>query len=83
MLGLLVGFLAASCLVLLFVEIAPPCICARHSLQVAAGSAWIATSLLWLLYPLALPLSRILDHYLNTDERQCRRCGGGDWNGCR
>ena len=83
MLGLLVGFLVASCLVLLFVEIAPPPICAHNSLRIASGSAWIATSLLWLLYPLALPLSKFLDHYLDIDRGQGWRMGGGTWNGCR
>jgi len=54
-LGLLVGFFVCWVLVLAFLEILPPALCAQHSLRIAAGTAWLARGLLLLLFPLALP----------------------------
>lgn len=78
-LGLLVGFFVCATLVLVFVEILPPALCAQHSLRIAAGTAWLARGLLFVLFPIAFPLSLVLDKYLAPqdadDGRLLRSCG--------
>ncbi|CAI7864763.1 unnamed protein product, partial [Closterium sp. NIES-53] len=82
-LGMLMGFILCVLLILLFVEIAPPAICARHSLRIASATAWLARLLLLLLSPVAYPVSLLLDRYLNNQEdeeesilRRGLLCGG-------
>eukprot|EP00897_Mesotaenium_endlicherianum_P005240 jgi/Mesen1/4744/ME000241S03780 len=83
-LGLLVGFLACTLLILIFVEILPPAICSQHALQVASGTAWLARLLLITLFPIAFPVSILLDKYLTVkdpaDEEEGKKwpgvCGG-------
>eukprot|EP00850_Spirogloea_muscicola_P021057 SM000235S08096 [mRNA] locus=s235:486:6946:+ [translate_table: standard] len=66
-LGILIGFVACTVLLLVFVEILPPALCAHHALRIAAGTAWVARSLVVVLFPIAWPVSLVLDKYLSAN----------------
>eukprot|EP00850_Spirogloea_muscicola_P011650 SM000073S21426 [mRNA] locus=s73:140316:146970:- [translate_table: standard] len=66
-LGILIGFVACTVLLLVFVEILPPALCAHHALRIAAGTVWVARSLVVVLFPIAWPVSLVLDKYLSAN----------------
>eukprot|EP01135_Chromosphaera_perkinsii_P002026 Nk52_evm73s215 gene=Nk52_evmTU73s215 len=54
-------------LVLFFGEIIPQAICTRFGLAIGANLAWLVRLLMFLLYPIAFPISKILDWVLGHD----------------
>ncbi|KAI8874183.1 DUF21-domain-containing protein, partial [Ramicandelaber brevisporus] len=64
--GGLSAVLASTALVVIFGEILPQAICARHGLAVGAFFAWPVRALVWLLYPIAAPIAWLLDTLLGA-----------------
>lgn len=63
----LVGFLASTALILLLGEILPQAICSRHGLAIGAHTIWIVKAFILLFYPVAWPISKLLDKMLGRE----------------
>ncbi len=55
------GFLISTAVIVVFGEIFPQAACSRHALRVGANSIYIVRFFLVILYPVAFPLSFVLD----------------------
>jgi metal transporter CNNM len=64
--GLVAGILATG-LIVVFGEIIPQAIITRHALYYAAKTIWFTKIVMALFYPVAYPLSRLLDWFLGTE----------------
>lgn len=69
-LGAVVGLLVAFALILIFAEILPPAFCSTHALEIAWSTAWLASLLLVLLFPVAWPVSILLDRLIVHEKAQ-------------
>ncbi|GKY93546.1 hypothetical protein MPSEU_000322000 [Mayamaea pseudoterrestris] len=65
--GGLVGFLSATFLIVIFGEIIPQAACSRYSLMIGSASIPLVRIVLFLLYPVAYPLSWLLDKVLGAE----------------
>ncbi len=65
--GGLVGFIVSTVAILFFAEIIPQAICSRYALQIGAHVIWIVKFFLVLFYPIAKPVSLILDWTLGEE----------------
>lgn len=65
--GGLVGFLSATFLIVIFGEIIPQAACSRYSLAIGSASIPLVRLVLVLLYPIAYPLSWVLDKALGKE----------------
>jgi metal transporter CNNM len=63
----LAGMLISTVIVLIFGEILPQSLFARHALVVGAHTIWILYIFVFLLFPISFPLSAILDKLLGED----------------
>ena len=63
----LVGGILATALIVVFGEIIPQSIFSRHALRLGAKTAWFTKLVLFLFYPIAYPISRILDYFLGKE----------------
>eukprot|EP00898_Chlorokybus_atmophyticus_P008522 jgi/Chlat1/8671/Chrsp88S08059 len=61
------GLVLSTSMILIFGEIIPQAICSRHGLQVGAKAVWIVRFFLVLFYPVAWPLSLLLDKALGYE----------------
>lgn len=48
-------------------EIIPQALCSRHGLAIGAYSAWFVQLLIWAVWIIAFPISKILDKVLGTE----------------
>eukprot|EP00735_Rhodelphis_limneticus_P007392 TRINITY_DN19928_c0_g1::TRINITY_DN19928_c0_g1_i1::g.29010::m.29010 TRINITY_DN19928_c0_g1::TRINITY_DN19928_c0_g1_i1::g.29010 ORF type:complete len:384 (+),score=118.43,sp/A0JPA0/CNNM4_XENTR/35.71/5e-47,DUF21/PF01595.15/1.3e-26,CBS/PF00571.23/0.047,CBS/PF00571.23/0.92,ABC2_membrane_3/PF12698.2/0.13 TRINITY_DN19928_c0_g1_i1:42-1154(+) len=64
----LVGFFISTVLIMLFAEIIPMGICARHGLMIAAHLTWLLKPALMLVYIPAFPFAYMLDKALGEEE---------------
>eukprot|EP00798_Chlamydomonas_sp_ICE-L_P001234 gene1234-32578_t len=53
--------------VLIFGEILPQAVCSRYGLMVGAYSAWFVRLLMFICFPVAWPISKLLDKVLGTE----------------
>ena len=65
--GGLVGFIVSTVAILFFAEIIPQAICSRYALQIGAQVIWVVKFFLVLFYPIAKPVSLILDWTLGEE----------------
>ena len=63
----MVGFIIATALILIFGEIVPQSACSRYSLQIGSRSVPVVKVLLVLFWPIAKPLSMMLDFFLGEE----------------
>mmetsp|Transcript_3213 Transcript_3213/g.4747 ORF Transcript_3213/g.4747 Transcript_3213/m.4747 type:complete len:779 (-) Transcript_3213:15-2351(-) len=63
----ILGFFISSGLIVVFGEIAPQATCSRYALPIGAHTLWIVYIFIFLLYPVAHPLSYILDVILGAE----------------
>jgi metal transporter CNNM len=62
-----VGFISSTILIVIFGEILPQAICARHALYIGSRAVPLVLIFRFLLYPIAFPLSFILDKVLGEE----------------
>ena len=55
-------------------EIIPQALCSRHGLAIGAYSAWFVQILIWIVWVIAFPISKILDMLLGTEHGVCPLC---------
>ncbi|KAI9595902.1 hypothetical protein BDF19DRAFT_440516 [Syncephalis fuscata] len=65
--GGLVAIFASTALIFVFGEIIPQSICARHGLRIGAFFAWPVRILIWIMYVVAFPISKLLDYTLGEE----------------
>ena len=65
--GGVVGFVVSTVAILFFAEIIPQAVCSRYALQIGARVIWIVKFFLVLFYPIAKPVSLILDWTLGEE----------------
>lgn len=63
----MIGFFSSSIMITLFGEIIPQSICSRHGLMIGAYTAWFVKIMMVVLFPVAYPLSFILDKALGAE----------------
>lgn len=66
--GGIAAVIISTGLVVLFGEIIPNAVCARHGLAIGARLAPLVKVCMWLMFPLAYPIAKLLDYILGTDE---------------
>lgn len=57
----------STVLILIFGEIIPQAVCARHGLRIGATFAWPVQILIWIMSPVAYPFAKILDNILGAN----------------
>eukprot|EP00127_Corallochytrium_limacisporum_P001752 Clim_evm6s78 gene=Clim_evmTU6s78 len=62
-----VAVILSVTLILMFGEIIPQAICTRFGLAVGANLAWLVELLMWVMMPIAWPISKTLDCVLGED----------------
>lgn len=63
----LVGFFVSTFLILIFGEIIPQATCSRYALQIGSAAVPLVRILIVIMYPITLPLSKILDYMLGHE----------------
>ena len=63
----LVGLALSTLSIVVFGEIVPQAACSRHGLYIGANTVWIVKLFIILMYPVAWPISVILDKVLGRD----------------
>ncbi|KAJ3374998.1 hypothetical protein GGF31_005720 [Allomyces arbusculus] len=58
----------STTLIVIFGEIIPQAVCSRYGLAVGANCAWFVRALMWILSPIAYPISKLLDWILGETE---------------
>lgn len=63
----LVGLALSTLSIVVFGEILPQAACSRHGLYIGANTVWIVKIFIMLMYPVAWPISVVLDRLLGRD----------------
>ncbi|KAI3636180.1 hypothetical protein MIR68_005532 [Amoeboaphelidium protococcarum] len=64
--GGLYAVIISTALIVLFAEIIPQAVCSRHGLVIGARMAWLVRILMFILYPIAWPIAKLLTLVLGT-----------------
>ena len=64
--GIMAAVVATS-LIVIFGEIMPQAVFSRYALKIGSRSAWFVHSVIFLLYPICYPLSKVLDYTLGNE----------------
>ena len=70
----LIGFFASTALIVIFGEILPQALCSRYALRVGASSMPLVKFFLIILAPVAVPLAKVLDYFLEEDVGTVHTC---------
>ncbi|KAI8366231.1 hypothetical protein BD560DRAFT_401039 [Blakeslea trispora] len=54
----------STALIVIFGEVIPQSICVRHGLAIGAKTVWIVLTLMYVMYPVAYPVAKLLDYVL-------------------
>jgi len=65
--GGITAVVISTALILVFGEIIPQAVCARHGLRIGAMFAWPVQILIWIMSPVAYPFAKILDYMLGAN----------------
>jgi len=65
--GGIAGFMLSTAFIVIFGEIIPQAICSRYALYIGSKVIWIVRILIFLIYPLAWPISKVLDCILGDE----------------
>lgn len=63
----LIGFLISTCVILLFGEIVPQAVCARHAISLGSKLVPVVEALLILFHPVAKSAQTALDHFIGEE----------------
>jgi len=61
------GFIISTLVIVLLGEIVPQSVCSRHALAIGSRTVWLVYIFLYLLFPLAYPISVFLDRLLGEE----------------
>jgi len=61
------GFILSTSFIVIFGEIIPQAACSRYALYIGSKVIWIVRILIFLIYPLAWPISKVLDCILGDE----------------
>lgn len=64
--GLVAG-ITATALIVVFGEIIPQSVISRHALYFGAKTAWFTKLALFIMWPIAFPISKVLDYFLGNE----------------
>ncbi|CDW89146.1 UNKNOWN [Stylonychia lemnae] len=64
----LIGVIISTAIIMIFGEILPQSVCSRHALVIGAYTTWILWIFVILLFPIAFPISAILDKILGQED---------------
>jgi metal transporter CNNM len=64
--GVTAGIMATA-LIVLFGEIVPQAVISRHAIWFGARTIWFTRTVIFLLYPIAFPISKMLDYALGSE----------------
>ncbi|RKP20259.1 DUF21-domain-containing protein, partial [Rozella allomycis CSF55] len=59
--------LVSSALIVIFGEILPQAVCSRYGLYIGAKMAWFVKGLIWILFIISYPISKVLDFMLGEN----------------
>jgi len=65
--GGIAGFMLSTAFIVIFGEIIPQAICSRYALYIGSKVIWLVRILIFLIYPLAWPISKVLDCILGDE----------------
>lgn len=63
----LVGGIMATALIVIFGEIVPQAVISRYALWFGARTLWFTRIAIFIMYPIAWPISRLLDYFLGSE----------------
>ncbi|OCF34400.1 hypothetical protein I316_03914 [Kwoniella heveanensis BCC8398] len=64
--GGIYAVIASTALVVIFAEIIPQSICSRYGLLVGAAMAWPVRVMIWIAFPIAWPIAKLLEYILGA-----------------
>ncbi|WWC66089.1 uncharacterized protein I303_108711 [Kwoniella dejecticola CBS 10117] len=64
--GGIYAVIASTALVVIFAEIIPQSICSRYGLLVGASMAWPVRVMIWIAFPIAWPIAKLLEYILGA-----------------
>ncbi|WVW87114.1 hypothetical protein I302_109171 [Kwoniella bestiolae CBS 10118] len=64
--GGIYAVIASTALVVIFAEIIPQSICSRYGLLVGASMAWPVRIMIWIAFPIAWPIAKLLEYILGA-----------------
>ncbi|KAK6908644.1 hypothetical protein I204_02063 [Kwoniella mangroviensis CBS 8886] len=64
--GGIYAVIASTALVVIFAEIIPQSICSRYGLLVGASMAWPVKIMIWIAFPIAWPIAKLLEYILGA-----------------
>ncbi|WWC73902.1 uncharacterized protein I206_107874 [Kwoniella pini CBS 10737] len=64
--GGIYAVIASTALVVIFAEIIPQSICSRYGLLVGASMAWPVRVMMWIAFPIAWPIAKLLEYILGA-----------------
>ncbi|WVR07902.1 hypothetical protein IAU60_004945 [Kwoniella sp. DSM 27419] len=64
--GGIYAVIASTALVVIFAEIIPQSVCSRYGLLIGASMAWPVRVMMWIAFPIAWPIAKLLEYILGA-----------------